>query len=180
MKTLLAFVVLLMILAAASHAQQSESPESLRIANLEPAHFYDFWLGEWNLTWENRDGTTGRGTNRIERILGGRVIQENFSAEGGTMDGYAGNSWSVFQPASGMWKQTWVDNQGGYLDFTGAVDGDRRIFHRTGMDPQGNEVLQRMVFHEITRDSLTWDWERSADGGESWQLQWRIRYRRAQ
>lgn len=37
---------------------------------------FDFWLGEWDVTW----GEEGKGTNRIERILDGKIIQENFSA----------------------------------------------------------------------------------------------------
>lgn len=179
MKTLLLSALLLGTLAAAASAQQARSAQSLSISELEPPEYFDFWLGEWNLTWENADGSAGKGTNRIERVLGGRVIQENFSAEGGPMDGYVGRSWSVYSPRTGEWKQTWVDNQGGYLDFTGKIDGDRRIFQRSAVDPQGNEIMQRMVFYNITRDSLTWDWERSNDGGQTWQLQWRINYSRA-
>jgi len=40
-----------------------------------------FWIGEWALTWDNADGTKGRGTNRIEKILDGKVIQENFQIQ---------------------------------------------------------------------------------------------------
>ena len=35
---------------------------------------FDFWLGEWDLTW----GEDGRGTNRITLILDEQVIQEEF------------------------------------------------------------------------------------------------------
>lgn len=33
----------------------------------------DFWLGEWDVTWEG-----GHGTNRLSRILRDRVILEEF------------------------------------------------------------------------------------------------------
>ena len=33
-----------------------------------------------------------------------------------------------------------------------------------------------MVFYDIGENSLTWDWESSLDGGETWKLQWRIFY----
>ena len=39
---------------------------------------FDFWLGEWYLTWGEND----RGINRIERIMDGAVVQENFESEG--------------------------------------------------------------------------------------------------
>jgi hypothetical protein len=35
-----------------------------------------------------------------------------------------------------------------------------------------------MVFHAIGADAFTWDWERTRDGGTSWQRLWRIEYRR--
>ena len=41
-----------------------------------------------------------------------------------------------------------------------------------------NKIIQRMVFYEITRDAFKWDWEMSADNGNTWTLQWRIFYGR--
>ena len=35
---------------------------------------------------------------------------------------------------------------------------------------------QRMVYEDITENSLTWRWQRSADGGATWSDQWVIRY----
>lgn len=138
----------------------------------------DFWVGDWSLTWDEGEGKTGHGTNRIERVLGGRVIQENFEAKEGNIAGFIGKSWSVYNKQTGEWKQTWVDNQGAYLDFEYEQDGERKMFARAFIGPKGNTVQQRMVFYHITEDSFTWDWETSTDEGESWKLQWQIRYKR--
>jgi hypothetical protein len=35
-----------------------------------------------------------------------------------------------------------------------------------------------MVFYAIERNSFSWDWEGSSDGGRSWALLWRLEYRR--
>lgn len=148
------------------------------VTDLEPESYFDFWLGTWDLRWEQADGTTGQGTNRIERVLDGKVIQENFEAHSGALAGFEGRSHSVYQPRTGTWQQTWVDNRGGYLDFTGELDGETRIFKRQGTNPQGETILQRMRFYDIEPDALTWDWEVSEDGGETWQLRWRIFYAR--
>lgn len=148
------------------------------LSELEPEAYFDFWLGTWDLTWEDADGKTAHGTNKIERVLDGKVIKENFEAHSGAYKGFTGKSYSVYQPRFGTWKQTWVDNQGGYLDFIGEFDGNQRIFKRTGTNPQGKEILQRMKFYDITEDSLTWDWEISEDNGQTWQLKWRIFYER--
>ena len=37
---------------------------------------------------------------------------------------------STFDARAQQWKQTWVDNQGGYLDFTGGWQDDRMILQR--------------------------------------------------
>lgn len=150
------------------------------LSKLNPEEYFNFWLGEWELTWEDADGNAAHGTNHIERVLDGMVIKENFEAHSGSFEGFKGKSYSVYNPRTGQWQQTWVDNNGGYLDFRGEFEGDIRIFKRKGLNPQGEEILQRMVFYDITGNSLTWDWEMSVDNGHTWQLQWRIFYERAE
>ena len=173
------FYVLLMTLLFILSGQVSPILAQAFSENSSPEHAFDFWLGEWELTWQNEDGSTATGKNRVRRILGGQVIEENFKALTGDMAGYEGKSYSVYNPQTGEWKQTWVDNEGSYLDFTGDITGGSRIFHRTAVSADDHRFLQRMVFHDITEDSLIWDWERSEDEGETWQLMWRVHYRRS-
>lgn len=47
------------------------------MTNKSMNHDFDFWLGDWNVYWEDK-----RGTNRINKILDGAVIQENFEGDG--------------------------------------------------------------------------------------------------
>ena len=139
-----------------------------------PASQYDFWIGKWDLTWEQPNGNMGKGTNHIHKILDGKVIQENFEATEGQLKGFKGASISVYNPAQKSWRQAWADNQGGYLNFIGEIEGDRKIFKTVNDE----EKISRMVFYDITENSLTWDWEKSTDGGKTWQLSWRIFYKR--
>jgi hypothetical protein len=37
---------------------------------------FDFWIGEWELTWAEN----GRGRNVITKILDGKVVQEQFTS----------------------------------------------------------------------------------------------------
>ncbi len=128
----------------------------------------DFWVGTWDLTW----GEDGRGTNVIERAYDDCVILERF--DGGDFEGMSMSTWV---PAIGAWRQTWVDNQGGYLEFVGGWEDDRMVLSRT-TTRDGKEISQRMVFHDIGENSLLWDWESSEDGEKSWKTLWQIRYRR--
>ena len=137
---------------------------------LSPERQLDFWLGNWRVSW----GDDQQGTNRIERILGDKVIQENF--DGNPAVDFRGKSWSMYSPKLGVWQQTWVDMEGNYWHFTGGVDGDTFYF-ATDDTIQGELVRLRMVFFNIAPNALDWRWERSADG-ESWQVTWQIHYTR--
>ena len=162
----------------ASAAAQGATTASTSAPATQPADLFDFWLGDWNLRWINAEGAPGTGRNRVTKILDGSVIQEEFEAlSDPTPPLLKGRSLSVM--VGGVWRQSWVDNQGGYFNFTAQTDGDTRIFV-TGPRPlkDGTTLLQRMVFHSITPRSLTWDWQASTDGGRTWLLQWRVLYSR--
>ena len=132
---------------------------------------FDFWVGEWDLTW----GEDGQGTNKIIKILDRRVIHESFSAMPAVE--FRGISLSVFDTAAGLWKQTWVDSSGLYLDFVGGWEGDRMVLQRQGI-VEGQPVSQRMVWYNIQMDTLEWLWQRSEDGDDSWSTLWHIHYQR--
>ena len=87
----------------------------------QPETQFDFWLGEWDVTW----GESDKGTNHILRIMDDKIIQENFSAPGLT-----GMSVSVYDNERNVWRQTWVDNNGSYLDFTGTFNNGKMILQR--------------------------------------------------
>ena len=137
---------------------------------------YDFWLGNWNGTFDE-NGKTCHATNHITRIMNNKYIHEDFTIIDGENKGYKGESFSVLDQSDKKWKQTWIDSQGGYLDFVGDKDGDTKIFKRNFTNPNGKIIYQRMRFYNIQKDSFTWDWESSKDGS-TWQLDWRINYTR--
>jgi len=166
-------LLLLMIIATSKTSAQTT------LSSLEPENYFDFWLGKWEVTWEEANGTTGRGTNHIHTILDGKVLLENFEILEGNNKGFKGKSMSVYQPERNRWKQAWADNNGGYYDFTGIFMDEKRIFQtEVNEQPDGRRFVQRMVFYDISEDSFTWDWESSQDGGETWDLNWRIFYER--
>jgi hypothetical protein len=140
---------------------------------------FDFWVGTWKVSWTEGEGKAGAGINVIEKILDGKVLQENFQIQEGQNTGFKGKSMSVFNPNTKTWKQAWVDNQGGYFDFTGKIEGNKKMFQTAPRTlPDGSIRIQRMVFYDILSDKFTWDWELSNDGGDTWNLQWRINYTR--
>jgi hypothetical protein len=93
-------------------------------------------------------------------------VEERFHIVDAAGQELNGRSWSVRDPQRG-WLQTWVDDQGTYLDFTGGPTAEGFVFARDG---------QRMVFRDVARDTFIWDWERRTGAG--WRLVWRLQYER--
>jgi hypothetical protein len=175
-KTCYAAIVLLAFACAAS-AQQNTAAAQPKPCSETQQKQLDFWVGEWNLTWPGANaGETAHGTNSVRRILDGCIVEENFS--GGDAIHLRGMSVSIFDVSAGKWKQTWVDNEGGYLDFAGESKDGQMILSRESMHPDGTKSLQRMVFKNITHDEFDWSWEGSKDGGKTWTVTWPIHYQR--
>ena len=155
-----------------SYAQKNKQPPCF----LPEASQFNFWIGDWNLTWSD----TLHGTNRVEKIFGNCTVQENFTDPN---THYFGKSWSVYNTNYKTWEQTWVDSQGGFIYLTGGMKADSMILvtneknvpvqiSRTG------KMINRMVYYHITPSSFDWSWQSSTDGGISWQSNWLIHYKR--
>lgn len=161
------------LLAQGKQQQPCDAPEASQ---------FDFWLGEWELTWPaeqwgGKAGERGRGTNTITKILDDCIVQEAFRFPAGKFDGH---SVSAFSTKKKLWQQTWVDNQGGYLLFTGEFNDGQMELRTEPSEREGKTFISRMVFRNITKNSLDWDWQRSEDGGKTWQDLWNIHYERKQ
>ncbi|HET7205065.1 MAG TPA: DUF1579 family protein [Terriglobales bacterium] len=176
---LTAFLVSIVSLGSASAASKPMPQNSARSSAcaIPQEKQFEFWVGQWNLTWPGeKPGEVQHGTNTIRRVLDGCVIQESF--EGGASMHLRGTSVSTFDQRTGKWKQTWVDNEGGYLDFVGQFENGQMVLSREATAADGKTFLQRMVWKNITADALDWSWEASQDGGKTWLVRWPIHYSR--
>ena len=165
------FFLLVIISAIKIDAQKNQDP-----CSAPEAGQFDFWIGDWNLEWRDQKGEILHGSNSVRKILGSCVIEENFKDEAAPP--FMGKSHSVYNNKISKWQQTWVDNQGGYLDFTGGFSDGKMILSRALISKNGTKIRQRMVFFNISKDSFTWDWENSTDDEKTWNLLWRINYKR--
>jgi hypothetical protein len=149
-----------------------------------PHREFDFWLGEWDVVLRVRksprvdEWVLSRGVNRIESILGGCAVEERFSARGPDQP-WAGRSLSRWSERDRRWRQTWVDDVGSYLAFSGGMQGKDMVLVGEPFVRDGERVQMRMVFTDIQADSLLWRWERTVDAGATWTPMMIIEYRRA-
>lgn len=143
----------------------------------------DFWIGDWDLVVKARTApdqdtwTEARGQQHIEAILGGCAVAEDFHADGPGVP-WAGRSYSSYQPTLGRWRQTWVDDSGGYLAFTGGMEGGVMTLYGEVQERRAGPAQMRMVFLEVSATGLRWEWQRTVDGGATWSPMMIIDYRR--
>jgi len=107
---------------------------------------FDFWVGNWDLEWVGKENQIMKGTNNIVKILDGTVLQENFEDP---TSGFKGTSISVYNKKKNEWHQAWADNQGGYYNFIGEINGDTRIFKTIPKKINGKLLLGIGKVHQI-------------------------------
>lgn len=169
------------LLAAAAPAPAPAQPQGPPCAAPEYRQL-DFWVGDWDLEFTNPDGSIGKAENRITRDdFGACVITERFRQPGGGPGGadYIGGSYSIYDQQTKSWRQMWVDNGGNIFDLRGGpVAGQRHSFELVNVEPRGpNADTMRMIWQDVTPDSLVWRWQRREPDG-SWSDRWVLRYRR--
>ncbi len=161
------FVLSIFIICFSAAGQSKQKPCSL----MEAGQF-DFWLGNWDLY----SADTLTGTNNIQKLMDGCALQENFESRA---SGYSGKSWSMYNPQLKVWEQTWIDNQGSFIYLTGKFEqGKMTLTTAPRKIPNGKEMINRMVFHNIASDSFDWEWESTSDNGSTWVNGWHIHYKR--
>ena len=168
--------VLLLAVCFAAPALAQQQPPQKPCTSPESRQF-DFWVGDWDATWPAGGGSpAGKATNHVVRLMDGCVTQENFDGRGS--NGLVGMSVSTYVARFGKWKQTWVDNQGAYMDFVGEFKDGQMLLAREVVTPKGQKLGQRMIWKNITPDAFDWSYEQSTDEGKTWQVVWPIHYTR--
>src|SRR5690348_9783130 len=68
---------------------------------------FDFWVGKWNVAASAKPDVKVA-ESLIEKLYGGCAVRENWMP----LKGNAGGSLNAYLPATGKWRQTWVDGGG--------------------------------------------------------------------
>ncbi|HSX59716.1 MAG TPA: hypothetical protein VLF18_05915 [Tahibacter sp.] len=160
-------------LTTVAHAE-APAPAKKPLACTAPEfHQFDFWVGDWDVT--NPQGKPA-GRNRIEAVLDGCAISENWSGASGT----TGKSYSAWDAANKRWTQHWVDTDGLVLFLSGAfADGAMRMSGELVDPASGKRSPQRVSWTSNADGTVRQLWESSDDGGRSWTAVFDGLYRRA-
>lgn len=121
----------------------------------------DFWVGEWRVVDPQGQQV---GINRIKKLHGGCVIEENWSSSsGGT-----GQSMNFLDPKTGRWQQHWADSRGGVVWYEGEVRDGVMHFAGENILRDGTVRMSRVVLEPLDGGRVHHFIEHSTDGGATW------------
>ncbi|MEZ5043089.1 MAG: hypothetical protein R2828_24545 [Saprospiraceae bacterium] len=138
-----------------------------------PAHRqFDFWVGDWDVY--ATAGDTIVGYNTINSILGGCVVEENWT--GGT--GFQGKSFNTYNPQDSTWNQVWVDMGGATYHFKGKYNDKVMQMKGESLGRNGQKILFDMSYHPQADGAVRQIWKMSRDNGENWTIAFDGMYRK--
>lgn len=135
------------------------------------AHQFDFWIGEWNVV---TPAGAQAGTSRIEKILGGCALLENWTSANGN----SGKSFNVFDAKKQEWRQHWIDDSGTETFYVGAFTDKCMSLTSDQLDPDGKQRLHRMRFFDLGSEGVRQWGEASEDRGANWTTEFDLLYKR--
>ncbi len=164
---------LVLVLVVCAGPALGQTPQAPPRCDAPEYRQFDFWIGDWVV--ENPQNGRTAGTNRITSILGGCVLHENWAGAGGG----TGQSFNIYDRASGRWHQTWVSSTGSLLQLDGGLENDRMVLWGETAAPGGGRTLNRITWERLDGGRVRQSWDVSNDGGTTWTTTFVGVYRRA-
>lgn len=147
---------------------------------------FDFFFGNWTVRnrylgerlrgsdqWEEFEATSE--ARPLPGVLGN---EDEFRTE--ALGGFVGMSFRFFDPEAKRWSIYWADSRRpGVLDppVFGAFANGSGVFEGTDV-LAGKPILVRFTWTEVDTGAPRWEQAFSADGGESWELNWVMEFTR--
>jgi tetratricopeptide (TPR) repeat protein len=131
---------------------------------------FDFWVGEWDVTSQGQHVAT----SRIERLVDGCLILENYAQ----IDGFSGKSMNFYDATLSKWRQVWADSSGSMSEYAGEVRDNAMHYRGAWHKGDGSEILSRMTFFNLGPTQVRQLGEQSTDGGATWQVAYDLLYTR--
>ncbi|MDP6467696.1 MAG: M56 family metallopeptidase [Pirellulaceae bacterium] len=136
---------------------------AMPLASRETYRQFDFWVGDWDVMMPSGEQI---GTNIITNDEKGFLLTEKWTnSSGGT-----GTSISFYDPGEQKWKQTWVDERGTVVRYTGEFEnGEMRMVGKRTL-ANGKEMLCRKCYTPRSDGTVRQVNECSDDGGATWSI----------
>ena len=148
--------------------KKSFSPCSFQLESQQ----FNFWIGEWKVY--NPQGQQS-GTSKIDQILNECVILENWT----DYFGNKGKSFNFYNSTTKEWQQTWVDDKGGTTEFINGTYIDNAMRFQSSrpiVNGAGKNGIRRLTFFNVNKNEVRQLGEISIDNGNSWTVEYDLKY----
>jgi hypothetical protein len=156
-------------------------------AQRDGQHDFDFEIGSWKARLSRLDrpltGSTRwldyAGTSVVRAVWDGRANLGELAVQGpaGRIEGL---TLRLYNPRARQWNITWSNAAEGVLDratmFGGFTGGRGEFFGQDSLD--GRAIFVRFVFSDVTPASFRFEQAFSADGGQTWEVNWKATFTR--
>ena len=150
-------------------------------------HDFDFEFGVWKARLSRLErpltGSTTwldyEGTSTVRKVWNGRANLGELAVDGpaGHIEGL---TLRLYNARTRQWNISWANARDGVLDgatmFGGFMNGRGEFFGRDSLD--GRAISVRFVFSNITPTSFRFEQAFSADGGTTWEVNWKAAFTR--
>ena len=163
--------VILVGLSPLAEGAQAPSPKPRPCETDANFRKFDFWVGEWDVQPTGAPRAPKGASSRVERILDGCVIFENW--EPGPPGG-AGKSFNIYNTSTKKWEQYWVDAVGRITHYFGEFREDGNLYYEADQFGTANKL--RMTFFKQGSDEVRQLGHISKDGGKTWTVSFDLTY----
>lgn len=174
MRTFIAFIALLTLAASTPLDGASQTPPQTAprpSCQGDPAYrAFDFWIGDWDVQRTGVARAPIGASSKVEKILDGCVILENWSPPGGV----DGKSFNIYNRFTKQWEQYWVDAGGRITHYFGQFREDGNLYYEADQPAASGKV--RMTFFNQGPDQVRQLGHLSTDGGKTWKVSFDLTY----
>lgn len=166
------FVVIAALVAGSAGLSRSRLTPAEQASCTAPEYRqFDFWVGDWD-AFDASDSRRPVARTRVERILGGCVLLENYRGANGSH----GESFSIYDQTRKVWHQSWVTNRGKLLVIEGGMEDGGMTLSGVEREANGKERRVRGTWKRMgegVRETAV----ASVDGGKTWDLWFDLMFR---
>lgn len=154
----------------AAQADSTRRAEQLKALLKAHQNDFDYLLGDWEFTSENRDYGKLNGRWSAVRLDGGQILDEYRVLDKNGETVYTTSTIRSYNAAADRWELIGMEPGNGLQDFgTGQRAGSEMHIEQKFGVATGKPAMLRIRYYDIQPDRFLWVADRSMDGGQTWQ-----------
>ena len=165
--------ILLLVAALASAAvgqtAAKKTPEQLQALFAQHKSDFDYLLGDWEFTADNKQYGKSNGRWSAVRLATGQILDEYRLVDDKGATFYVTATIRNYDVIHDRWELIGMDDRNGLQDFGTAqrVGQEMHIEQKFGV-AGGNPTTMRIRYYNIQANSFSWAGDQSTDNGKTW------------